>query len=139
MPWCPKCSHEYIEGTEKCPDCGSTLKKAPGLSEAIQIDGLEWIIVRSVNDPHQAELIRGFLESNGIAVSIRDKVGSLRSLLGEFPFAKGAMDIYVPEHKAREAAILVREGSEWNEEELTAYMEAHGKLDDEEEDDYTER
>lgn len=138
MAWCPICSYEYLPGMSRCPDCGSPLRRAPGLDEAIRSEDRDWITIRVVGDPIQAEMVKALLESQGFDVAVRNGVGSIRAIVGDGTVAAGGeVYILVPLDSAPKAAELLRSHMHWTESELTHYMEEHGYLgsDDEYDDD----
>ncbi len=108
MPWCPDCSYEYNSRKRKCSKCGGHLSKGPGFTTAITYMDREWITIRVVADPHQAEYFRNFLESNGYDVAIHNgevrNSRKSRSADSNVPETR----IMVPFKNARQAARLLR-------------------------------
>jgi hypothetical protein len=137
MPWCPGCSYEYVNGVKKCPDCGLSLRKAPGLDE-IKHRNRVWTIIRQVPDPVQAELMKNFLRANGFDAITKggDSVG--RAIFGASGNVGATVQILVPPDSASAAATLLRTDASWSEEELSDYMKEHGDLDLEDEEDFNE-
>jgi len=113
MAWCPGCSYEYKPGTKKkCPYCGVTLRKGPGLSSAVKFDNRTWYSIRSADDSVQAEMLRSFLESNGFEVALRNGNGAVSST-DELDGAISEIQILIPSDSAPKAARLVRASNGW--------------------------
>ena len=73
MPYCPKCSIEYVEGTAQCEDCGAFLlpgspPAAPPPLEITHEKDAKLVSVRIFTGDAGmgAEVARGILESQGI-------------------------------------------------------------------------
>jgi hypothetical protein len=64
MPFCPTCKSEYIEGTVKCDDCGSSLVASLEPREAE--DDSRLVEVWHTQGEMDAQLIRSLLDSHGI-------------------------------------------------------------------------
>jgi hypothetical protein len=70
MPFCPKCKYEYLEGVERCPDCGSPLverleeEHAPLRPEAPLVKVAEGI-------RPMVEMLRDILRERGIYSMVR--------------------------------------------------------------------
>lgn len=124
MPWCPDCSYEYTKGTKKCPDCGISLKNAPGNNE-LRMQNKGWSTIRQVTDPFQADLIKNFLVANGFKVITQG--GNNSTIVGKGSVIN-SVRIYVPTETASAAAALLRSSDEWTEESLAKYMKDHGEL-----------
>lgn len=129
MKYCHKCKTDYLVDIDKCPDCGGKLRNAPGLEETVTSGEKEWVVVTHSKDQHEAEAIRGLLESEGITASVRDPAGVLKNLYGPFPFFRGTVEIYVHESNLVRAREIILDHHKWTEEELTEYMETSGELD----------
>ena len=136
MPWCPGCGAEYRKGKKKCPDCGLPLRDAPLLDNTVQFNEKDWTIVYRASDPDEAEMIRGLLDASGIKAATRDGMGALRNLYGPMAGGTGEVSIFVLKSKAEEAQEIIRENTDWSEDELAEYMDKEGMLDDEGDDCY---
>jgi hypothetical protein len=121
MPFCPKCRTEYIEGTEKCEKCGSTLTDS--LPEQDEPVGKP-VFLASTDTGVETDMLGARLESAGIPCYIKphDSDGILQVYMGENNL--GA-DFFVPEdclEQARAAADLPEEKSG-----ASAPLQPHGK------------
>jgi len=70
---CPQCRAEYVDGVDRCRDCEMPLVHASELNS----DGdapPEWAELAVVAHEHEAELIRGFLESEGVPCTLESLV-----------------------------------------------------------------
>lgn len=134
MKYCHRCGTDYSVNLKKCPDCGGKLHNAPGLKETVTSNENEWVVVTRARDQHEAELIHGLLESEGVSASVRDPAGILKFLYGPFPFFRGTVEIYVHKSNYEKAREIIIENGEWTEEELTEFMESQGFVDEEEDD-----
>ncbi len=118
MPFCPGCGYEYRKGIKKCPDCGLPLRDAPLLDEKNQLDANDWMVIYRVSDIHQAEILRGLLESHGIRTAARDNMGSMRYLYGGFSFFSDLVDIYILKDDAVRAEKIIKEKYKLSEDKL---------------------
>ena len=74
MPYCPQCFIEYVEGTNKCEDCGSDLQPgsppaAPPRVEISNEKNVKLVSVRTFTGgtaQMDADLARNILQSQGI-------------------------------------------------------------------------
>jgi hypothetical protein len=74
MPYCPKCLIEYVEGIDKCDDCGSALLPGspPASAPAIDLAGEKNVKLVSIRTfaggtaQMDADLARNILQSQGI-------------------------------------------------------------------------
>lgn len=71
MPYCPTCKQEYVEGTTECVDCKTTLV-AELPFQAVQGEGGTWVEIAGVGTEDEANLIRGFLDAEGIRAEIEN-------------------------------------------------------------------
>jgi len=142
MPWCPGCSCEYKPPGKKCPECGQPLSKGPGFSEPLSYRRRSWFTVRTVRDSVQAETLRGFLETNGFDVMVRNGNGLAGGGKRTSGRTNHEVHILIPADEAREAARLLctdKESTEDDHPVLTAGhvdLEAHEDYDFQ--DDYTD-
>jgi hypothetical protein len=70
---CPDCGAEYVRGIEPCADCHVALIHM-GESAAQHGDEATWTQILVVTDETEAELIRGYLESEGIPCNLESLV-----------------------------------------------------------------
>ena len=71
MPYCPTCKHEYAAGTAECPECKSKLVDELPF-QAREGEGTTWVEIASVGTEDEANLMRGFLEAEGIPAQIEN-------------------------------------------------------------------
>lgn len=71
MPYCPTCKHEYAAGTAECPNCKAKLVDELPF-QAVPGEGTTWVEIASVGTADEANLIRGFLEAEGIPAEIEN-------------------------------------------------------------------
>lgn len=72
MSWCPKCKIEYTNELTKCSSCGEKLVSNLK-NENSNIDLGKEVLLTSLEDKIEAELLKGYLESNNIPVLIKCK------------------------------------------------------------------
>jgi hypothetical protein len=71
MPYCPKCRKSYPAGTTECADDKNALvDELP--YQTIPGDQMTWVEIASVGAEDEANLLRGFLEAEGIAANIEN-------------------------------------------------------------------
>jgi hypothetical protein len=68
--FCPKCKKEYREGFSRCADCEVVL--IPALPQELEptAEYVDLIDIKTFSSRHEAELARGFLESNGVSAEV---------------------------------------------------------------------
>jgi hypothetical protein len=101
--FCPGCGAEYVAGVEECVDCEVSLV-ADAPTEPFTRDGSDWIELLVVTSEHEAELIRGYLESEGIPCNLESLVFHAE------PFTFGPLSkvrIHVPRDRATSARELI--------------------------------
>ncbi len=106
MPFCPKCRYEYVEGIQRCPDCGETL--VDELPEENQ--GEEFRLVRLHSFPGEvyANMVGEALEHEGIPYLVQKEV------LGSSVIVQGATEgaevsLYVNEEDFEDAEVILNE------------------------------
>ncbi len=102
---CPTCRAEYVAGVETCADCDVLLvhELVPGTAESDQVD---WVKLVEVTDQFEAELIHGFLESEGVPCTLESLVFNAE------PFTFGPLSkvrIHVPAESVDQARTLLRD------------------------------
>jgi hypothetical protein len=73
VPFCPTCRTEYREGFTHCSDCGGALvSELPETAERDRRDqDFRPIKLAGFSIPAEAEMVREFLEKNGIPAYVR--------------------------------------------------------------------
>lgn len=110
MPYCPSCKTAVDEGTE-CPDCGSKLV-AELPFQAVPAPGATWVEIASSGTEDEANLIRGFLDAEGIPAQIENVKFSMEPI----NFGKmGDIRVYVEAADEQRAVELLRQRQkEWD-------------------------
>jgi RNA polymerase subunit RPABC4/transcription elongation factor Spt4 len=80
MPFCPNCTYEYLEGIEKCPDCGTTL-----VEELIDHN---WVIVFTSDKEYEIQMMKDTLESADIETNVLSQKDSNFPLTGDLAVIK---------------------------------------------------
>jgi len=94
MPWCQKCKTEYRGGVTRCSDCGSELVEVLQQIEEYPKNDSESFLM-SVRDRIEADIVEGFLNSNGIPVLRKYKgAGAFVDLYLGISYT--GVDLYVP-------------------------------------------
>lgn len=70
---CPECHAEYVRGIEECADCEVALVHEVDIAPTADADS-GWTELMVITDEHEAELIRGYLESEGVACNLESLV-----------------------------------------------------------------
>lgn len=105
MPYCPTCKHEYAAGTAECPDCKTTLVGELPF-QAVQGEGTTWVEIASTGTEDEANLMRGFLEAEGIPAQIENVKFNLEPVnFGTM----GDIRIYVPAEEEQHAQELLKQ------------------------------
>ena len=72
--YCPECGSEYRSGFEVCADCGASLvDEPPAVTTEARQDGSAdhlWVQVMTTGRSMDAEIIRSFLEGNGLRAEV---------------------------------------------------------------------
>jgi len=109
VPYCAKCSIEYVEGTTQCEDCGAFLlpgspPEAPRRLEIAHEKDAKLVSVRifTGDSGMEAEVARGILESQGIPCALSGDVA------GE-PFPVMDIHLLVREEDAGRAERILQE------------------------------
>jgi hypothetical protein len=103
MPYCPTCKNEVGDVAE-CPECGAkTVDELP--FQAIPAANDTWVEIASSGTEDEANLIRGFLEAEGIPAQIENVKFSMEPTT----FGKmGDIRVYVGAQDQARATDLLR-------------------------------
>ena len=119
MPWCPDCEEEYIEGVDRCPECGEDLVSVlPGESPEVRAASerrenahVEEKLLYTAATEVDYALITDALEKEGIPFITRERgIWDYFHILSGHSFA--GQEIYVADHdyaKAIEIADYFKE------------------------------
>ncbi len=80
MPFCPNCTYEYVEGINKCPDCGASLVK--------ELIDHEWVIVYTSDQLYDVQMMKDELESAEISATILSQKDSNFPVTGDLAVIK---------------------------------------------------
>lgn len=69
---CPLCEYEYVDGIEICADCGTTLIPVEEF-EGNLLNPSDWLVVTTVAEQYEAEMLKANLESAGIETLLYSK------------------------------------------------------------------
>ena len=94
MPYCPNCKTE-VGDVADCPECGTkTVDELP--FQAIPAPNETWVEIASSGNEDEANLIRGFLEAEGIPAQIENVKFSMEPItfgkMGDIRVYVGASD-----------------------------------------------
>ena len=105
MPYCPTDKRAFDAGIKECPEHHvRLLDELP--FQAIAADGTTWVEIASAGTEDEAQLLRGFLEAEGIAGQVEDVKFHMEPI--NFG-AMGDIRIYVPAEDEERALLLLRE------------------------------
>jgi hypothetical protein len=103
MPYCPSCKEAVNEGTE-CPECGAKLVDELPF-QAVPAANDTWVEIASTGTEDEANLIKGFLDAEGIPAQIENVKFSMEPIT----FGKmGDIRVYVGSSDERRAMDLLR-------------------------------
>lgn len=100
---CPECGAEYIRGVEQCADCEIALLHDAVAPTSSGVEP-EWIELMVVTDETEAQLIRGYLENEGVPCNLESLVFHAE------PFTFGPLSkvrIHVPANDLERARRLL--------------------------------
>lgn len=111
MPYCPTCKDEVNDGSE-CPQCGSKLVEELPFQTIPAANDATWVEIASSGTEDEANLIRGFLQAEGIPAQIENVKFSMEPI----NFGKmGDIRVYVGTEDQERAVALMREREkEWD-------------------------
>lgn len=110
MPYCPSCKEAVADATE-CPHCGAkVVDELP--FQAVPAANDTWVEIASTGTEDEANLIRGFLDAEGIVAQIENVKFSMEPI----NFGKmGDIRVYVGSQDENRAMELLRSREkEWN-------------------------
>jgi hypothetical protein len=88
MPVCPKCKYEYVPGIVICPDCNAPLVDAAELNKYPELSEEDWVLVYTSFNEIEVDMIKGNLESAGIAASVLSQKDSSFPAPGDLSVVK---------------------------------------------------
>lgn len=104
MPFCPKCK-EAVNDATKCPECGSKLVDELPF-QAVPADGTTWVEIASFGTEDEANLLKGFLENEGIPAQVE----SVKFNMEPVTFGTmGDIRVYVAAEDEERALQLIRQ------------------------------
>jgi ribosomal protein S26 len=105
VPYCPKCSSEYVEGTIACDDCGALLvaERPPGESRVAPEGDL--VEVWRAQGELNAQLVRSLLEGSAISSVLSGE--SLRLTHGFTVDGLALVRVLVRREDARRASEII--------------------------------
>ena len=108
MKYCPKCHNEYEDETTRCVDCHVSL--VLNLSEAGPKENI-LVCLKSYSSDIEAQITRGFLETNGFTVTIKSKRSNSFVRFSGKPFEPDMLPykLMVPKEYAENARKLLAE------------------------------
>ena len=110
MPYCPRCKEAVNDATE-CPECGSALVDELPF-QAVPARDDTWVEITSTGTADEANLIRGFLDAEGIPAEIENVKFNMEPInfgtMGDIRVYVGAQD----EQRALE--LLRNREQEWD-------------------------
>lgn len=110
MPFCPKCKQAVDDGTE-CPECGSKLVDDLPF-QTVPAPNATWVEIASSGTEDEANLIKGFLDAEGIPAQIENVKFSMEPInFGTM----GDIRVYVEaQDEARALGLLRERQKEWD-------------------------
>ena len=104
MPYCPTCK-EAVNDASECPTCGGKLVDELPF-QVIDANNGTWVEITSAGTEDEANLIRGFLDAEGIPAQIENVKFSMEPT----NFGKmGEIRVYVAAEDEQRAQSLLRE------------------------------
>lgn len=110
MPYCPTCK-QAVNDASACPDCGAKLVNELPF-QAVPAPNATWVEIASTGTEDEANLIRGFLDAEGIPAEIEN----VKFTMEPINFGKmGDIRIYVEANdEARALELLRSREKEWD-------------------------
>ena len=110
MPYCPSCKEAVNEGSD-CPECGTkVVAELP--FQAVPAANDTWVEIASTGTADEANLIRGFLDAEGIPAQVENVKFNMEPI----NFGKmGDIRVYVgSQDESRAIALLRKREQEWD-------------------------
>ena len=105
MPHCPTCKTEFPADLTECPDDKTALVEELPFQTIASDDGTTWVEIASSGAEDEANLMRGFLEAEGIPAQIENVKFSMEPInFGTM----GEVRVYVPAEQEQKALDLLR-------------------------------
>src|SRR6478672_4134386 len=105
MPFCPACKRAFDSGTKECPEHHVPLV-AELPFQTVAANDTTWVEIATAGTDDEAELLRGFLEAEGIPGQIENVKFHMEPI--NFG-ALGEIRIYVPAGDEERALQLLRD------------------------------
>jgi hypothetical protein len=121
MRYCPACGSEYRPGFDVCADCGTELVDEPTATANPAEDGSaahHWIPVHNTGRSMDAELVRSYLEGNGLTAEVwssglgRWRMESAITEVTGVPNDFSAFRVMVPDDQVEAARALLAQSEE---------------------------
>jgi putative signal transducing protein len=109
MPYCPTCKQRF-DDLKECPDCVTKLiDELP--FQAVPAENTTWVEIASTGTEDEANLLRGFLEAEGIPAAVEN----VKFTMEPTTFGKmGDIRVYVAAEDEQRALELLRQRErEW--------------------------
>lgn len=113
MAFCPTCKQAYPDDVTECPDDRTALVDELPFQAVPAETGGTWVEIASVGAVDEAQIVRGFLEEEGIPAQVENvQTSELPTTFGSL----GEIRIYVPaEHEAKAMELLKRREAEYEQ------------------------
>jgi hypothetical protein len=110
MPYCPTCK-EAVNDAAECPECGAKVVDELPFN-AVATANTTWVEIASTGTENTADLMKGFLEAEGIPAQIEN----VRFSMEPITFGKmGDIRVYVAaEDESRAQTLLRARDKEWD-------------------------
>ena len=107
MPICPECKYEYVEGVEKCPDCGAKLVANSETEDESPLEEIKWIKLQTKTGVVYTEMLKEVLEKKGIPCILKSAdlspyVGKGANVIGD------NTHLLVPENRYEESFEIMQ-------------------------------
>ncbi|MFC1731813.1 putative signal transducing protein [candidate division KSB1 bacterium] len=108
MPYCPKCTYEYVEGVSVCADCGSPLVDHLEREEDYAKITIKWKKLHSQPGVVYTEMVKEVLEKKGIPCILQSGDSSWSTARGATQVGASSY-LLVPEDRYDECERIVTE------------------------------